>query len=42
MDYKEIISKRRFEHYFPELSIDVDEDIRQSYKGRFYLFESYI
>lgn len=34
-DYKEILTKRRFEHYFPEIPPDVDEDIRQSYKGGF-------
>ena len=34
-DYKEILTKRRFEHYFPQIPPDVDEDIRQAYKGGF-------
>ena len=34
-DYKEIMTKRRFEHYFPQLPPDIDEDIRQAYKGGF-------
>lgn len=38
-DFKEILTKHKFEHYFPELTYDVDKDIRQSYKGRFYIFE---
>lgn len=34
-NYKEILTRRKFEHYFPELDYDVDKDIRQSYKGGF-------
>lgn len=34
-DYKNILTKKRFEHYFPEIPRDVDEDIRQAYKGGF-------
>ena len=34
-DFKEIIGKKRFEHLFPKLPIEIDEDIRQSYKGGF-------
>ena len=34
-DYKEILSKRRFEHFFPQLEPDIDEDIRRAYKGGF-------
>lgn len=36
-DYKEIITKSKFEHYFPPLDFDVDKDIRKAYKRRFYL-----
>jgi len=39
-DFKEIITKRKFDHYFPVLSPEVDHDLRQSYKGRVYLFKS--
>lgn len=34
-DYKDIINKYRFMHYFPELDYLVDKDIRPSYKGGF-------
>ena len=34
-DFKEILTKRKFEHYFPNLPPDVDDDIRKSYKGGF-------
>lgn len=34
-DYKEIITKQKFEHYFPKLDYEIDKDIRQSYKGGF-------
>lgn len=34
-DYKNIIGKRKFNHFFPELDFEVDSDIRQSYKGGF-------
>ena len=34
-DYKKILGKFRFQHFFPELDFDVDSDIRQSYKGGF-------
>lgn len=34
-DFKEILTKGKFAHYFPELDYDVDKDIRQSYKGGF-------
>lgn len=34
-DYKEIIKKNKFEHYFPVLDIQVDEYIRKSYRGGF-------
>lgn len=36
-DYKEIIGKRKFEHYFPLLDYDIDQDIRKAYKGRLYI-----
>lgn len=34
-DFTEIISKKRFEHYFPELTKEADKDIRKAYKGGF-------
>lgn len=34
-DYKNIITKRRFEHFFPELDLTIDEYIRASYRGGF-------
>ena len=34
-DYKEIISKQKFYHYFPQLDFDIDSDLRKSYKGGF-------
>lgn len=34
-DYKEIISKQKFLHYFPTLDYEIDKDIRKSYKGGF-------
>lgn len=34
-DYKEIITKSKFIHYFPTLDCDIDKDIRKSYRGGF-------
>lgn len=34
-NYKESISKSKFDMLFPELEYDLDEDIRRSYKGGF-------
>lgn len=34
-NFKEILTKRRFEHYFPQLEKWADEDIRKAYKGGF-------
>ena len=34
-DFKEIINKYKFKHYFPALTYDIDEEIRKSYKGGF-------
>lgn len=34
-DYIEIISKKKFEHFFPALDPFVDQEIRQAYKGGF-------
>ena len=34
-NYKEIISKNLFNHYFPVLDREIDKDLRQSYKGGF-------
>lgn len=34
-DFKEIIGNNKFTHYFPELEIDIDNDLRKGYKGGF-------
>ena len=34
-DFKKITGKNRFEHLFPTLSVELDSDIRKSYKGGF-------
>lgn len=34
-DFKEIITRPKFLHYFPTLDYDIDKDIRKSYKGGF-------
>lgn len=34
-DFKEIIGKSKFTHYFPSLEFDIDKDLRKSYKGGF-------
>lgn len=34
-DFKNILGKEKFEHYFPSLPIDLDDDLRKSYKGGF-------
>ena len=34
-DYKNILTKSKFNHFFPSLDYEVDKDIRQSYKGGF-------
>ena len=34
-DFKEIISKSKFNHYFPCLDYEVDKDLRKAYKGGF-------
>ena len=39
-DFKEIISKSKFQHYFPQLDYEIDKDLRKSYKWWFYLFKS--
>lgn len=36
-DYKEIISYKKFRHFFPVLDKILDEELRPSYKRRFYL-----
>jgi hypothetical protein len=41
-DFKEIITKSKFQHFFPPLDYSVDKDLRKAYKRWFYLFESYI
>lgn len=34
-DFKEILTKSKFMHYFPNLDYEVDKDLRKSYKGGF-------
>ena len=34
-DFKNILSKSKFSHYFPMLDYDIDKDLRKSYKGGF-------
>lgn len=34
-DFKEIISKSKFKHYFPSLDYEIDKDLRKAYKGGF-------
>lgn len=34
-DYKEIIGKNTFRHFFPQLEMEIDKDIRKSYRGGF-------
>ena len=38
-DYKEILSKQKFMHYFPLLDYEIDKDLRKSYKGRVHIFK---
>lgn len=39
-DYKKILTKSKFSHYFPTLDYNVDNDLRKAYKRRFYVFKS--
>ena len=32
-NFKEIITKKQFERYFPCLPVELDDDIRRAYKG---------
>ncbi len=34
-DFKQILTKSKFEHLFPLLDYDIDKDLRKSYKGGF-------
>lgn len=34
-DYKKILTKKKFKHYFPKINFKEDEFIRESYKGGF-------
>ena len=34
-DFKNILSKSKFNHFFPKLDFEVDKDLRKSYKGGF-------
>lgn len=39
-DFKNILTKSKFEHLFPKLDFDIDKDIRKAYKRRIYVFKS--
>lgn len=41
-DFKKILSNSKFEHLFPELEKGIDNDLRQSYKRRIYIFKPYL
>lgn len=41
-DFKQMLTKSKFRHYFPNLDYEVDKDLRKSYKRRFYLFKPYL
>lgn len=41
-DFKDILTKNKFEHYFPELTEDIDQDIRKAYRRWLYLPKSKI
>ena len=41
-NYKEILTKRKFKHYFPLLEGDLDADLRKAYRRRVYIFKSYL
>ena len=34
-DFQKLLTKRTYKHYFPELDIELDSEIRKSYKGGF-------
>lgn len=39
-DFKSMIKKSKFSHYFPNLDFNIDKDLRKAYKRRFYVFKS--
>lgn len=41
-DFKKILSKSKFEHLFPHLDYDIDQDLRKAYKRWVYLFKPYL
>ena len=41
-DFKQILTKSKFLHYFPPLDYNIDKDLRKSYKRWVYLFKSYL
>ena len=41
-DFKEILTKSKFNHYFTPLDYSVDKDLRKAYKGRLHILESNI
>ena len=38
-NFKEILTKSKFAHYFPKLDYEIDKDLRKAYKRWFYLFK---
>ena len=38
-DFKEIIKKSKFEHYFPKLDYEIDKDLRKAYRRGIYIFK---
>ena len=38
-DFKKILTKSKFDHYFPNLDYEVDKDLRKAYKRWIYLFK---
>lgn len=41
-DFKEILTKSKFNHYFVPLDYEVDKDLRKSYKRWIYIFKPYL
>lgn len=38
-DFRNILTRSKFEHYFPTLDYSVDQDLRKAYKRWLYLFK---
>lgn len=41
-NFKDILTKSKFEHYFPKLEYEIDKDLRKAYRRGLYLFKSFI